>query len=47
MSIIHKFYCLYLKPWDDEANKPSDAILEGSSYKGKSEPTPTPEGKDE
>lgn len=42
-----EFYCLYLKPWDDEANKPSDAILEGSSYKGKSEPTPTPEGKDE
>ena len=22
-----EYWCLYLKPWDNEANKPSDAIL--------------------
>ena len=28
-----EFYGLYLKPWDNEVNIPSEAILEGSDYK--------------
>jgi len=37
-----EFWCLYLKPWSDEANKPSDAILEATDWHkiGKEEETP-------
>lgn len=30
-----EFYCLYLKPWYDEANKPSDTILANTNYQKK------------
>lgn len=30
-----EFYCLYLKPWNDEANIPSDAILNATNWQKK------------
>ncbi len=43
-----EFYCLYLKPWDDEANKPKQEILDATDYQ-KNTPleTPAPEGEEE
>jgi hypothetical protein len=28
-----EYYCLYLKGWDDEANKPSDEIIAANDYR--------------
>ncbi|MBP3891523.1 MAG: M15 family metallopeptidase [Solobacterium sp.] len=30
-----EFYCLYLKPWDNEENKPSEAILAATNWQKK------------
>lgn len=38
-----EYYCLYLKGWDDEANKPSQAILNATSYSYTAEPSASPE----
>lgn len=38
-----EFYCLYLKPWDNEENKPSNEILNATNYHSTSHASSSPE----
>ena len=37
-----EFYALYLKPWDNEENKPSNDILNATNYHANSHASPSP-----